>query len=311
MIKPVLKSEALIRNVQTSARSADHLFLWWLGQSGFLVQWNGEHLLLDPYLSDALTRKYEGTERPHVRMTELAVEPHSLTFINVITSSHAHTDHLDAETIQPILTANPGAALVIPEANRRLVADRLGCPEDFPIGLDDDASVQVGAFTLTGVPAAHEELEQDEEGRFRALGYVAQVGPWTVYHAGDTLVYDGLEERLRRFDIDIAILPINGRDPQRGVAGNMNGVEAAQLASRIGARLVIPCHFEMFEFNTVSTDDFVRECRKLDQPYRVLRCAERWSDQELAELSAGEEDDHPLDRSAARNRSRYGEGEEY
>jgi L-ascorbate metabolism protein UlaG (beta-lactamase superfamily) len=30
--------------------------LWWLGLSGFLIQWQGHHLLLDPYLSDSLTK---------------------------------------------------------------------------------------------------------------------------------------------------------------------------------------------------------------------------------------------------------------
>ena len=45
-------------------------------------------------------------------------------------------------------------------------------------------------------------------------------------------------------------LPINGRAPERRVAGNLSGAEAARLAKSIGARLVIPCHYEMFEFNT-------------------------------------------------------------
>lgn len=311
MIKPVLKGEVFLRNVQTSARSVDHLYLWWLGQSGFLVQWNGEHLLLDPYLSDSLTHKYEGTDRPHVRMTEVVVEPASLAFVDVITSSHCHTDHLDAETLKPILQANPKVNLVIPEANRQFVADRLGCPEDFPIGLDDETSTRIGSMTLTGVAAAHEELEQDAEGRFKHLGYIVQMGPWTIYHSGDTVVYDGLEERLRKFDIDIALLPINGRDPARGVAGNMTGAEAARLAARIEARLVIPCHYEMFEFNTVSPEEFVHECRKLDQPYRLLRCGERWSDHELVELASGEEDEVLPDRLPGWNRSRFGEGEDY
>jgi len=82
-------------------------------------------------------------------------------------------------------------------------------------------------------------------------------------------------ERLRPFGVDLALLPINGRSPERRVAGNLDGLEAARLARDIGARLAIPCHYEMFEFNTASPDRFVRECERLAQPFRVLRAGER------------------------------------
>jgi L-ascorbate metabolism protein UlaG (beta-lactamase superfamily) len=103
----------------------------------------------------------------------------------------------------------------------------------------------------------------------------------TIYHSGDTVWYDGMVERLRPARIDIALLPLNGRAPARRVAGNLNGPEAARLAHEIGARLVIPCHYEMFEFNTASPDAFVAECERLGQRYRLLRAGERWSSAEL------------------------------
>ncbi|MGA9799282.1 MAG: hypothetical protein WBQ68_09750, partial [Terriglobales bacterium] len=69
---------------------------------------------------------------------------------------------------------------------------------------------------------------------------------------------------------------INGRAPERKVAGNLSGPEAAQLAKDIGAGLVIPCHYEMFEFNTTSPEVFVSECQLLQQPCQVLRCGEQF-----------------------------------
>jgi L-ascorbate metabolism protein UlaG (beta-lactamase superfamily) len=82
--------------------------------------------------------------------------------------------------------------------------------------------------------------------------------------------------KLARHSIDVALLPINGRLAARRVAGNLNANEAVQLASKIGARIVIPCHYEMFEFNTVQPDEFVEVARRLGQPYQILRCGERW-----------------------------------
>jgi len=37
----------------------------------------------------------------------------------------------------------------------------------------------------------------------------------------------------------------------------------------------------MFQFNTASPDEFVRECRKIGQNYRVLRAGERFSSSEI------------------------------
>jgi L-ascorbate metabolism protein UlaG (beta-lactamase superfamily) len=280
MIKPALQDDAFLADVK-SARSDNAFFLWWLGQSGFLIRWGDRFLLLDPYLSDSLTKKYANTDKPHVRMTERVVAPEKLNFINVITSSHNHTDHLDADTLVPLLEKNPSAALIIPEANREFVANRLKCPPEFPIGLNDGESVTVNGFTFHGIPAAHEKIDRDEAGRCHYLGYVVQFGPWTIYHSGDTIRYDGMIEALEKFPIDLALLPINGAAPERRVAGNLDGPETATLAHALGVRMAIPCHFDMFEFNTTSPDAFVATCKKLNQRHRVLRAGERWSSGEL------------------------------
>ena len=276
MIRAVLSHDALLADIRAADRRDGNFRLWWLGQSGFLLQWQGVHVLLDPYLSDSLTKKYAQTDKPHTRMTELLIDPARLSFVDIATSTHNHTDHLDAETLRPILAANPGLKLVVAEANRSFVAERLGIDPAIPVGADDETSVDVLGIRFSGVASAHETIERDEQGRAKFLGYVFQFGGWTVYHSGDTVRYPGMAEKLKPFAVDVALLPINGRAPERRVPGNLSGREAAELAKDIGAGLVIPCHYEMFEFNTASPEDFVRECRKLGQPHKVLRCGERW-----------------------------------
>ena len=46
------------------------------------------------------------------------------------------------------------------------------------------------------------------------------------------------------------------------------------VAHDIGAGVVIPCHYEMFEFNTASPALFEATCRDLGQPYATLRAGE-------------------------------------
>lgn len=276
MIRPIQSHDALVADIHASNRRDDGFRLWWLGQSGFLLQWQGVHVLLDPYLSDSLTKKYGQTDKPHVRMTELVIDPARLSFVDIVTSSHNHTDHLDAETLCPIFERNPSLRLVIPEANRTFVAERLKIDPAMPLGVDDGTSVEISGIRFCGVASAHETVDRDEVGRAKYLGYVLQFGGWSLYHSGDTVRYEGMAEKLRPFNLDVALLPINGRAPERRVPGNLFGHEAAQLAKDIGAKLVMPCHYEMFEFNSASPGEFIAECRKLGQPFSVLRCGEQW-----------------------------------
>ncbi len=287
MIRPVQQDRIFLDDVASRRGEHGHIHLWWLGQSGFLLQWQGHHLLFDPCLSDSLTRKYALTDKPHVRMTERVVDPALLDFIQVVTSSHNHTDHLDPDTLKPLLAANPQLELVIPEANREFVADRLNVVLELPCGLNAGDSIVLPPFTLHAVPAAHEALETDDAGRHRFLGFVVEAGPWTIYHSGDTIRYPGMVEELLKWNIDVALLPINGRLPERGVAGNLWGHEAAQLAHDTGVRCVIPCHYEMFEFNTVSPREFIDTCLALHQRFKVLHAGECWTDAEMSTLPGG------------------------
>lgn len=273
-MKPAFQKDDVLLADITRARATNRARLWWCGQSGFLVHAEGRSVLFDPYLSDSLTKKYAATDKPHVRMTEQVIEPGRLIHLDVVTSSHNHTDHLDAETLRPLLQANQGVRLLIPRANRAFVLERLGAVEDRLAVVDGGESVEVGGVNFYGVPAAHNEVERDEQGHCRFLGFVARVGSFTLYHSGDTLLYPGLVPALQGFSIDIAFLPINGNRPERRVAGNMNGTEAARLAKEIGARLVIPHHFDMFAFNTESPQEFEAECRRVDQPFCTLQNGE-------------------------------------
>lgn len=267
------KDDPLLQDI-ARARAEGRSRVWWLGQSGFIVVTPQATILFDPYLSDSLTRKYAATDKPHTRVTERVIAPDLLTGIDVITSSHNHTDHLDAETLLPLLASNPGARLVIPRANRAFVLERLGHVESTLVEIDAGESITIGSVKLHGIPAAHNTVERDDAGRCRFLGFVAEVGGRSFYHSGDTLMHDDLVSSIAPFRPDVAFVPINGNKPERRVAGNLNGREAAELSRQIHAGIAIPHHFDMFEFNTASPDEFIAECQRLGHAFKVLQNGE-------------------------------------
>ncbi len=277
MREPYLQDDAFLQALERAEADAspDTLHAWWLGQSGFLIRWNGAGLLFDPYLSDSLTKKYAETDKPHVRMTKRVIAPERIaSHVDVVTSSHNHTDHLDAETLLPLRQANPALKLVVPVANETFARERFGPETPDLLPVDAGQSVTSGPFTLHALHAAHNEVELDEQGRSKYLGYVATFGDFAVYHSGDTLWHADMVAEVRRWPIDLAFLPINGNKPERRVAGNLDGLQAAALAKAVSAKLVVPCHYHMFEFNTEESDEFEASCHRLDQPFRTLQNGE-------------------------------------
>jgi L-ascorbate metabolism protein UlaG (beta-lactamase superfamily) len=281
MIQAVIKDDDFIAQVQQYENDKKYFHLWWLGQSGYLLLWQGKKLLIDPYLSDSLTKKYADTPKPHTRMSERVVNPELLKNISIVSSSHNHTDHLDAETLIPVIKNNPGISFIIPEANRSFVAGRTQTPEAFPLGLNEGKHITSGDFTFHGIAAAHNAVDRNEKGECLYMGYIIQFGNYTIYHSGDTLWYAGLEKILRPFQINLALLPINGNDPARGVAGNLNVQEAAELAKVAGIQHVIPCHYDMFTFNTANPADFAAKAEAVQQAYTILPIGGHWNSEVL------------------------------
>ena len=75
-----------------------------------------------------------------------------------------------------------------------------------------------------------------------------------VHHSGDTIPFEGQAERVKAHGVDVALLPINGRDFYRtrvGTIGNFDFREAGDYATMIGADVLVPMHYGMFRGNTV------------------------------------------------------------
>jgi L-ascorbate 6-phosphate lactonase len=95
------------------------------------------------------------------------------------------------------------------------------------------------------------------DGQTPFVGYVIDFPEATVYHGGDTILGAGMVDELLALHIEIALLPINGRDAEReaaGILGNLDAAEAVDPAKRSGARVLVPMHFDMVKGNTASPD---------------------------------------------------------
>lgn len=259
LVQPRLSDRALLTDIASAPLAPHQVALWWLGQSGYAIKWRGRVFYFDLYLSEHLTAKYAETAKPHVRMTAAPLRGREITNAALLFATHKHSDHLDPGTLPDLMSASPSARLILPKA---LVdhAVALGLPADRLMPAEAGKPLAFDDLTATPIPSAHEALDWSEGGGYPYLGYALRFpgGP-VLYHPGDTVPYDRLVQTLLPHRIDLALLPINGRDERRrklGVPGNLTIEEAAWLADAIGARDVIPHHYDMFTFNTADVRQF-------------------------------------------------------
>jgi L-ascorbate 6-phosphate lactonase len=234
--------------------------LWWLGQSSFFVRGPTVTILVDPFLSDHPDRLVP----PPFAAAEVVG-------VDVVAITHDHLDHLDDEAVAALANASPTATFVVPEPVVERVMG-LGVDGEHVVGAQPDVPVELAGVRIDPVPAAHGDEPADaygfgfelSGGLHRYLGYVFDLDGVRLYHAGDTILYDGIESRLAALRVDVALLPINGRDADReaqGIVGNLDEEEAVRLAAAIGADVLVPMHYEMFAANLGSPERVVALAR--------------------------------------------------
>jgi L-ascorbate metabolism protein UlaG (beta-lactamase superfamily) len=129
-------------------------------------------------------------------------------------------------------------------------------------------------LTLLPLPAAHEEFKQDVLGHHHFLGFMLSAAGYQIYHSGDSIPFAGLEDRLRKLDCELALLPVNGRDAFRksqGIPGNFTLEEAIALCRQAEIRTMVAHHFGMFDFNTVAPEAIDEAANKRGEVVQVIR----------------------------------------
>ena len=252
MRQPRPKGRRLIEEMDRTQLPEGAVALWYLGQSGFVVKGGDSTVYFDPYLSDFLEQYAKGRPDEDPRHFHAPLAAEDVTNADLVFGSHYHYDHIDPGAAFPISQASPQCRFIVPPIARDPLLE-IGVLEEQIVAVPVDEPENIGGVTFVSMPAAHETLDYDPEFGYPYRGYVVTLGGVTVYHAGDCVPYDGLVERLVALDVDIALLPINGRDYfrlNRGFAGNFTYREVAELVVAIKADLLIPIHFGMHMANT-------------------------------------------------------------
>jgi L-ascorbate 6-phosphate lactonase len=249
---------ATLQDLVALSPGPGQLGVLWLGQSGFALRFANATVVIDAFLS------------PHPdRLIPPVMRPEDMTGLDLIACTHEHDDHLDTSALPIMAAASPQATVVVPSP----IVDQVvaaGVPSHRVHGLQPGVPFEAHGLRVHAVPALHGVHTSDaytfgedlSGGDVRFLGYVIESSGTTIYHAGDTIAYDDLAGHLRKHQVGVAFLPINGRDRDReskDIVGNLGPVEAAQLVRSAALPLVVPMHYDMFAANPGYPDRLVQE----------------------------------------------------
>ena len=266
-----------ILNIKTTD---NQIAIFYLGQMGFLLKYQNTHILIDGYLTDYVDRTTRGGQVKWIRRYAPPITPEELDFLDYVFCTHDHIDHADPDTLAGILSVNSKAKFVVSSA----ITDTLlscGVPMQRIIGMNCRETLSLSSnVTVSAIPAAHEELHPLGDDCYLEVGFRFSFGGTTLYHAGDCCPYDGLEHHLS--NCDVMIMPVNGRDYFRTQVCNIIGCftikEAALLARKAGAQLLIPAHFDLYDVNCISPVELVDGLYSVNpqQPFHIFKPGERY-----------------------------------
>jgi L-ascorbate metabolism protein UlaG (beta-lactamase superfamily) len=189
--------------------------LRFLGHAAFSLSDGGTTVLVDPFL----------TGNPKAAATADEVDA------TTILVTHGHGDHL-GDTVAIAKRTGAPVVAVVELANEiggegvEVRDPNLGGTETFDWG------------TVKLVPAWHTSTSPSGTASI-ACGLLIDFGGTTIYHLGDTCLFSDLQLVGRTRQIDVALVPIGGHY-------TMDRHDAVEAARLVGARTVVPIHYDTF-----------------------------------------------------------------
>lgn len=175
--------------------------------------------------------------------------------IDLIVLTHGHSDHASdaarlAKSYGSTLAATYELAVI-------MVSE--GVPEQNVQFMNKGGTIEWEGLKITLTNAFHSSSYDTANGPVYAgepCGVILQDGSFTIYHAGDTCLFKDMKLIGKRYEPDLALLPIGDRF-------TMGPEEAAKAAKYVRAKAAIPIHFGTFPLLTGTAEEFKEACLPL------------------------------------------------
>lgn len=232
---------AMMDDIRAFPVEKNSVGVWWFGQNSFIFKSpEGTTVSTDLYLTDSCNGIAPGMDLR--RQVPVLLRPEEV-LVDVFTCTHNHQDHTDPETIRQLRNRDT-MQFVGPHPSCE-VYEKEGIESGRITPAWPDCEIEIRDLRMNGTFALPTDTSD-----LNHMGFVLQFakGP-KIYVTGDTDFCDILTG-VKKHEPDVVITVINGG------FNNMSHWEAADLVGRIGAKVAIPCHYDMFADNAVDPRQF-------------------------------------------------------
>ncbi len=184
--------------------------LEYLGHAGFMLEWKGKKIVIDPFnVSDKVPKA------------------------DFILITHGHPDHCSIKDVEKL--ADKGTIVVLPAGAQSKITKIDGVEMQI---IEIGEELQIGGFKVEAVSAynLNKNFHPKSEGW---LGYLVKLNGTTIYHAGDSDKIPEMEKLTgygKKGSNFIALLPVSGTYV-------MDADEAAEVADLLKPNLAVPMHY--------------------------------------------------------------------
>jgi L-ascorbate metabolism protein UlaG (beta-lactamase superfamily) len=205
----------------------------YIGHATVLIDIGQIRVLTDPILRDRFF--FMQRNGPNRGPDLLAARPPDIVLL-----SHLHYDHADLPSLRRL---PPSTMVIAPRGSGQYLVRQAGVDV---YEVDEGDRVRVADVEISALPAAHEQVSVQPRPTTMPLGYALR-NRLSVYFAGDTDLFDGMDDIGQEFDLDVALLPVWGYSHHLG-KGHLAPMTAAQALTQLRPRVAVPIHWGSFHY---------------------------------------------------------------
>ncbi len=217
----------------------------WLGHAGFIINSpQGKTIIIDPWIKDNPL---------------CPVKLDDIKEADIVLVTHDHFDHMGNAVD---IVKKTGATIVVaPETAGKLQSD-MGLSADNIVsggyGMNIGGSVEIKGITITMTQALHSSETA------APAGFIIKLEDGkTIYHAGDTGIFESMRLLGELYNIDLALIPI-------GSVFVMDPYQAAHSLRLLKPKKAIPMHYKTFPILEQDANRFVELAKQIAPDVEVI-----------------------------------------
>jgi len=230
------------------------LSLAWLGHAGFLINFYGTRILIDPVFYERIgitpfsnytigVKRYVGSPLTAAQIGK----------VDLIICSHAHTDHFDFPTLRDLQSTKTS---ILTAKNTKSLWNGLNYNSVDEIHWGDKK--QYGELSVKAIEGKHWGARLPWNQEMKANSILLSKNGVNIFFGADTGYTESIQQQLREVDIELAIMGIGAYSPKSFEPRHATPEQAIQMAEEMGAKKVLPMHWGTFKLSQEPMDEPIK-----------------------------------------------------